>query len=308
MIENKVILSNGVEMPHLGLGTYPMMGQQLTDAVVAAYKEGYRLIDTADNYYNEKDLGESLHTLYSVTDAKREDMFLVSKVSDELYHPKTIGGGLNKGMYFWKTSPIMQKPNAVHDVVTKKIDDTLRFLKTDYLDLYLMHWPYPDYLTEIWYEMEQLYKSGKVRAIGMCNCRQRHFEKMKQSCEILPMVNQFEASPINTKASIVDYCDQNNIKVMVYSPLMSLRRKEMGDYQNLLTQLAAKYNVSTSQIVLRFDVQRGLIPIPKSTNANRLRSNISVFDFCLTDEDMKQLFAMNVNYQTLPESKACPGL
>lgn len=305
---NTIKLNNGVEMPHLGLGTYPMMGQQLTDAVVAAYNEGYRLIDTADNYYNEKDLGESLQTLYSKTDAKREEMFLVSKVSDELYHPKSVGGGANKGIYFWKNSPIMQHPNAVHDVVTKKIDDTLGFLKTDYLDLYLMHWPYPDYLNEIWYEMEQIYKSGKVRAIGMCNCRERHFEKMKPYCEILPMVNQFETSPINTKIPIVDYCNANDIKVMVYSPLMSLRRKEMKDYQNVLSGLASKYKVSTSQIVLRFDVQRGLIPIPKSTNASRLRSNISVFDFCLTDEEMKLLYSMNVDYQYLPESRSCPGL
>ena len=308
MIENKVILSNGVEMPHIGLGTYPMFGQQLTETVIAAYKEGYRLIDTADNYYNEKDLGESLRTLYATTDAKREDMFLVSKVSDELYHPASIGGGLNKGVYFWKSSVVMQQPNSVRDVVTKKIDDTLRFLKTDYLDLYLMHWPYPDYLMDIWYEMERLYQSGKVRAIGMCNCRQRHFEKMSQSCKILPMVNQFETSPINTKETIVDYCNENNIKVMVYSPLMSLRKNEMVDFQNLLVQLATKYNVSISQIILRFDIQRGLIPIPKSTNANRLRSNISVFDFCLTEEDMKALFAMNVNFQYLPESKSCPGL
>lgn len=307
MIENKIILSNGVEMPHIGLGTYPMIGQQLTNAVVSAYKEGYRLFDTADNYYNEKDLGESLSTLYSTLGAKREDIFLVTKVSDELYRPGTIGGGANKGIYFWKNSPIMQQFNAVHNVVTKRFEDSLRFLKTDYLDLYLMHWPYPDFFADIWYEMEQLYKQGKVRAIGICNCHPRHFDKLKQNCEIMPMVNQVETSPINTKVPIVNYCNEHNIAMMVYSPLMSLRRKEMIGYQQLLSILSEKYSVSTSQIILRFAIQRGLIPIPKSSNINRLRSNMSVFDFCLSENDMQQLYDMNVDYQYLPESKSCPG-
>ena len=308
MIENIVKLSNGVEMPHIGLGTYPMMGQQLTDALLAAYNVGYRLVDTADNYYNEKDLGESLKELYNRSNAKREDMFLVSKVSDELYHPHSVGGGQNKGMYFWKTSPEMQKPYAVYEIVNRKIDNTLSFLKTDYLDLYLMHWPYPDYFQEIWYEMEQVYKSGKIRAIGVCNCRPRHFERLLKSCEICPMVNQFETSPINTKSSIVEFCNNHNIKVMVYSPLMSLRIKEKRDYQAYLSELAAKYECTPAQINLRFDIQRGLIPIPKSSNPARLKSNFSVFDFNITSEEMDVLMSFNEDYQTLPESKSCPGL
>lgn len=307
-MKNNILLSNGVSMPHIGLGTYPMMGQQLTDAIINGYNVGYRLIDTADNYYNENDLGDSLGILYSKTEAKREDMFLVSKISDELYHPNEIGGGLNKGLYFWKNSPIMQNPNAVHDIVTKKIDDTLRYLRTDYLDLYLIHWPYPDFFPEIWYEMEQIYKKGKVRAIGVCNCRERHFEKLKHSCEIFPMVNQFETSPINTKVSLIEYCDQHDVRIMVYSPLMSLKRKEMTAYQDLLVELSKKYNVSTSQIVLRFDIQRGLIPIPKSANQERLKSNITVYDFSLSIEEMNMLLGMNVNFQYLPESRSCPGI
>lgn len=307
-MKDTIILSNGVEMPHLGLGTFPMMGQQLTDSLVSAYEVGYRLVDTADNYYNEEDLGYSLQFLYKNKGVKREEMFLVSKVSDELYHPHQPGGGLNKGLYFWKNSPVMQEPDAVHKVVNKKIDDTLRLLQTDYLDLYLMHWPYPDYFAEIWYEMEEIYKSGKVRAIGVCNCRERHFEKLKQTCRILPMVNQFETSPLNTKAPIVDYCNANDIKVMVYSPLMSLRMKHMTGYQEYLKLLAQKYSKNAAQINLRFDVQRGLIPIPKSSNPARLKSNISVFDFELTTEEMKTLSSFNVDLQTLPESRSCPGL
>ncbi|MBR2261333.1 MAG: aldo/keto reductase [Paludibacteraceae bacterium] len=301
-------LSNGVVIPHVGLGTYPMKGEELCHAVINAYNAGYRLIDTADNYYNESDLGNSLQILYAKTDAQRKDLFLVSKVSDELYPTNSIGGGQNKGKYFWKNSPIMQQDNAVHNVVRKKIEDTLNFLKTDYLDLYLMHWPYPDFFSEIWYELEQIYKEGLVRAIGVCNCRERHFEKLKQTCEILPMVNQFETSPINTRENTVKYCNENGIKVMVYSPLMSLKRIEKREYQEYLKILSQKYKKNTAQIVLRFDIQRGLIPIPKSSHQERLMTNISVFDFVLDSSEMDMLYGFNENYQYLPESKSCPGL
>lgn len=307
-MSNVIKLSNGIEIPHIGLGTYPMRGQTLTDAVIAAYENGYRLIDTADNYYNESDLGDSLSILYKHTQAKRDELFLVSKVSDELYHPQAVGGGLNKGIYFWKNSSIMKRPNAVHDIVTMKVDRTLENLHTDYLDLYLMHWPYPDFLVEIWEELERLYKSGKVRAIGMCNCQERHFEKLKKNCEIFPMVNQMETSPLNTKEGIIDYCNQNNIRVMVYSPLMSLKRREKTCYMSKLQELAKKYNITTAQVVLRYNIQRGLIPIPKSSDPNRLKINYDVFNFAFTVSEMDGLSSFNENLQSIPESKACPGL
>ncbi len=302
------ILNNDLPIPNIGLGTYPMFGDILTEAVNNAYEIGYRLIDTADNYYNEEDLGKSLQILYNKCGAIRKDLFLVSKVSDELYHPNEIGGGANKGIYFWKSSKVMQSPNAVRNVLNEKINKTLKFLKTDYLDLYLVHWPYPDFFIEIWHEMERLYKDGKVRAIGVCNCRERHFEKLKKHCEIFPMVNQFETSPLNTKTNLVEYCHQHDIKIMVYSPLMSLRYPGFESYNQYLTDLAEKYKKDKSQIVLRFDIQRGLIPIPKSANVGRLNSNFSIFDFSLETKEMDSLMSFNVNKAYLPESKSCPGL
>lgn len=303
-----IILSNGVEIPRIGLGTYPMIGETLTSAVVTAYKSGYRLIDTADNYYNEADLGLSLQKLYNSTDAKRNNLFIVSKISDELYRPTEVGGGCNKGIYFWKSSPVMQGPNAVHKVVQEKIRESLKRIKTDYLDLYLMHWPYPDFFEDIWYEMELIYKQGLVRAIGVCNCRERHFEKLREHCEIFPMVNQFETSPLNTKDEIIDYCDSNGIRVMVYSPLKSLNRMEFIKFHKLLEQLAEKYSCTKAQIILRFDVQRGLIPIPKSSNRSRLLSNINIDYFTLDESEIMQLKDCNVNLPYMPESRSCPGL
>lgn len=305
---HNVILSNGVEMPPIGLGTYPMYGETLTEAVIAAYSAGYRLIDTADNYYNEKDLGLSLSQLYDKTSATRDDLFLVTKLSDELYPAGSVGGGANRGIFFWKNSPYMKHPNAVKDIIEKKISNSLEWMKTEYIDALLMHWPYPDYFEEIWYEMERWYKKGVVRAIGVCNCRERHFEKLSKSCEIYPMINQFETSPINTKSSLVNYCDEHNVKVMIYSPLMSLRRSYLKEYQDYLKCLANKYGKNPAQIVLKFDIQRGMIPIPKSSNASRLISNIDLFDFSLSETEMKQLMNYNMDLAYMPESRSCPGL
>lgn len=305
---HNVTLSNGVTMPCIGLGTYPMYGEILTEAVISAYAAGFRLIDTADNYYNEKDLGNSLSKLYSKTAATRADMFLVTKLSDELYPAGTIGGGANRGIYFWRNSPVMQHPDAVKKIVEKKINNSLKWINTDYIDALLMHWPYPDYFEEIWYEMEQWYKKGVVRAIGVCNCRERHFDRLSKSCEIFPMINQFETSPINTKSSLVDYCNNHNVKVMIYSPLMSLHRNYLSEYQDYLKELGNKYAKQTAQIILRFDIQRGMIPIPKSSNASRLLSNIDLFDFSLTENEMKELTSFNMDLAYMPESRYCPGL
>lgn len=305
---HKLLLSNGIEIPQIGLGTYPMYGKTLTDAVFLGYSAGYRLIDTADNYYNEKDLGESLSQLYNKTSAIRKDLFLVTKLSDELYPAGTIGGGANRGIYFWQNSSAMQVPNAVRKIIEEKLSNSLKCLKTDYIDALLMHWPYPDYFEEIWYEMERLYRKGVVRSIGVCNCRERHFEKLSKSCEIYPMINQFETSPINTKASLVEYCNEHNVKVMIYSPLMSLRRVNLKEYQEYLKELCTKYRKDAAQIILKFDIQRGMIPIPKSSNAFRLQSNIDLFDFTLTIEEMNNLMNFNTNLAYMPESRSCPGL
>lgn len=302
-------LSNGIEMPQLGLGTYPMTGEVLSSAVIDAYNNGYRLIDSSDNYFNEEDLGHALKLLYTqVEDATRENLFIVSKVSDELYPPGSLRATSNMGKYFWRTSSLMQKPDAVRKVVNDKINSTLKALGTDYLDLYLMHWPYPDYFEEIWQCMEDLYQDGKVRAIGVCNCRERHLRYLKDHCRIQPMVNQIETSPINTKESLIRYCSDNGICVMVYSPLMSLRCKQYPRYQQCLNSIAEKHGVSISQVILRFDIQRGLVPIPKSSNNDRLLNNISVFHFNLDDEDINLLMSCNVNHQYMPESRECPGL
>lgn len=304
---NSVILSNGVEMPSIGLGTYPLYGDVLTNTLYEAYKIGYRLIDTADNYHNEKDLGESLDYLYSHSSATRKDMFLVSKISDDLYPQGTIDAGNNMGKYFWKSSSYMQEEQAVKKVITHKIEESLTSLHTDYLDLWLMHWPYPDYFEEIWYEMEQVYKQGKVRAIGLCNSRERHFEKLKKCSSVFPHVNQVETSPLNTKVDLLEYCNNNKVRSMVYSPLKSLSFHINEKYDKYVDYLAKKYNKTKEQIVLKFHIQRGTVPISKSTHTSRLSANYNIFDFEISNQEMNTLLSFNMDYQYMAESMRCPG-
>lgn len=306
-MQNEIILNNGIVMPHLGLGTYPMTGDLLSEAVYNAYSSGYRLFDTSDNYYNEEDLGSALKQLYLKSSSKRENLFLVTKVSDDLYKPGTIGGGANMGKYFWKNSIEMQSKDAVHRIVRQKFEDSLRYLQTDYIDLYLLHWPYPDYFKELWKELESLYSDKLVRAIGVCNCRERHLEYLKTFANDFPLVNQFESSPLNTKESLVNYCNENNIRVMIYSPLKSMNISN-NLYKSVLLDLSKKYDKSAAQIILRFDIQRGLIPIPKSSSITRIKDNIDVFDFVIESDDMQLLMNCNENRMYMPESRSCPGL
>ena len=149
-------LSNGLSIPAIGFGTYPLKGTILSEAISNAYLSGYRMFDTSDNYGNEKDLGIALLNLYRKNNVQRDELFLVSKISDELYPAGSlIGGGAgNKGKFFWKTSELMQYPNAVHDIVWRKLNNSIELLNSEYLDLLLLHWPYPDYFEEIWYEMQ----------------------------------------------------------------------------------------------------------------------------------------------------------
>lgn len=303
----KTTLNNGVEIPLIGIGTYPLFGDQLTQVITSAYDYGYRLIDTADNYYNEEDLGFALTSLYQKKGNVRKDLFLVTKISDELYRQGDCTPGMNRGMFFWKSSPFMQRPSACHDIIQKKISDSLHYLKTDYIDLLLMHRPYPDFFEEIWYEMELLYKAGIVRAIGLCNCYERHLDKLSKSSSVIPVINQIETSPLNTKQDLINYYNDKGVKTMVYSPLQTLKLNNQTEYQHKLSILAERHRKTTGQILLRYNIQRCLIPIPKSTNNSRLASNIDIFDFALSDQEMAELSAFNIDYQYLPESKGCPG-
>lgn len=296
MNKNK-ILNNGVEMPCIGMGTYPLQNKAMTIAVLAATRFGYRAFDTAHAYGNEVCLGNALHEAYRKNGLQRTDIFITSKIGENLDH------GIPDGKIFYASYP--NEKRDIKSIVSKQLNATLKKLQTDYLDLLLIHWPHPDYLIEIWNAMEDEYITGKVRAIGVSNCRERHLEKIIEAGKICPMVNQLEIHPLNTKKELITYCQQLGIQVEAFSPLLVMNRKLMD--ASILKLLAQKYNKSIPQVILRWDIQQGIIPIPKSGNPTRLQENINVFDFKLSEDDMKEIDKLNENCKALVESRYCPG-
>lgn len=291
------ILSNGVEIPSVGMGTYPLKGEALTKAIVAATSCGYRAFDTAKAYGNEVSLGNALQEAYRINRLKRSDVFITSKIGENFNH------GIPDGKLFYATYP--NEKRDITGIVSNQLDEILKNLRTDYLDLLLIHWPFPDYFVEIWKAMEGEYRTGKVRAIGVSNFRERHIQKIINSRSIVPMVNQFELHPMNTKKALVDYCQKLKIQVQAYSPLAVMNKKLIN--APILKLLAQKYKKSIPQIILGWNIEQGVIPIPKSGNPIRLQENINIYDFELTDEDMNGIDLLNENYTGVVESRYCPG-
>lgn len=292
-------LSNGVDMPVMGFGTYPMTGDVLYRSLLCALECGCTLFDTAHSYPNEGSIGEELARIFASSSFKREDVFLTSKIGDRLDH------GMPMGYYFYDSASCPDKNTRA--VVYGQVEDSLRKLRTDYIDLLLIHWPYNDCLEAIWLAMEELYRQGKVRAIGVSNHKVRHLQRIEKVCSIEPMVNQMFVSPINTQAKVMEYCRAKGIAVESYSPLMFLRQPNAMSASGEFAELCAKYGRSAAQIVLRWSVQKHIIPIPKSANPERIRKNYEVFDFALTDQEMSLLDSFNEDWQYLPESVYCPG-
>lgn len=251
-------LKNGHEIPAIGFGTYKiddpaLAAQTVKNAVLA----GYRLFDTAAFYGNEKEVGEGLRQ----SGAARKDVFLTSKVWNDRHG---------------------------YDETLKAFDQSLQNLGTDYLDLYLIHWP-KDKNVETWRALETVYKEGRVKAIGVSNFKEHHLDEILQEAEITPMVNQVEYHPLFQQKELKAYCGRMGIKLEAYSPLMRGEALKPAP----ITALAKKHGKTPSQIVLRWDIQNDVIPVPKSANAARMKENLDVFDFALSEQDMAQIAALD---------------
>ena len=258
-------LHNGVEMPGIGFGTWKAKdGADAYDSIIEALKAGYRHIDTAAMYRNEASVGKAVREC----GLKREEIFVTSKV-------------WNKNRGYEKTLAAFEK--------------TLATMELDYLDLYLIHWPAIPLQFEDWDEinlgtwkaMIELYKAGKIKAIGVANFYPKHLESLMKT-EVPPMVNQIEFHPGYTQDEVVKYCQENGIVVQGWSPLGN--GAVLGS--EFLAEMAAKYNKSVAQICLRFAVQNGIVPLPKSVTPERIASNLDIYDFEISEEDMKAIAAM----------------
>lgn len=248
-------LHNGVQMPYFGLGVYLSEdGKEVANAVNWALQEGYRHIDTASIYKNEAGVGEGIRQ----SGINRQDLFVVSKVwNDDQGYESTL----------------------------KAYEDSLNRLQLDYLDLYLVHWPVAGKFKETWRAMEYLYREKRVRAIGVSNFLQHHLEDLLADAETVPMVNQMEFHPYLVQQDLIDFCNKNTIQYEAWSPLMQGHIFEM----EIMKELAQKYNRTIAQIVLRWDLQKGVVTIPKSSKKERIIANADIFNFELAPEDVKLL-------------------
>lgn len=270
-LQDTVTLNNGVKMPGFGLGVFKVEeGPELVEAVKAAIKNGYRSIDTAAIYENEEGVGEGIRQGLKETGLSREELFVTSKVwNSDLGYEETL----------------------------KAYETSLQKLGLDYLDLYLIHWPVEGKYKDAWRALETLYKKDKVKAIGVSNFQIHHLENLLQNAEVKPVINQVEYHPRLTQKELRAYCEQQNIQLEAWSPLM---QGELLD-NDVLSAIAAKHNKSTAQVILRWDVQNGVITIPKSTKEHRIIQNADIFDFELTSDEMQEIDALNQNHRVGPD-------
>lgn len=296
----KLLTAGGGNVPFIGLGTYPLQGREMADMIRKAYLIGYRLFDTADDYHGEAGIGIAIGEMTNDGTCRREDLFIQTKISaDSSYNDEPL-----TGVFFNKYSKFMHR-HSVAEIVNEKVENSLREMKTDYIDSLLIHLPYPGYIEDIWAAMIKLKEEGKVRYIGVSNFHQRHIELIGKTGE-LPAVNEIYISPIGTKQEQVDYNASKDILLMTYSPLMDLASNRIPVEK--LTPMMEKYNKSAAQVILRWNIERGCLPLPKTKNSQRLKENFDIFDFSLTKEETESISSLNYDYQYMPESTLCPGL
>lgn len=284
-------LNNGVEIPVIGIGPGSVgellkptlhsntfitkVERKLTSRIknhfirrnyikslANALNLGYRLIDYSFAYGDGSDILEAI----KMSGLKREDIFLTSRVSNNQQFNGTVR------------------------------EDFLRSLEKvglDYIDMFMFHWPVTDHFVDTYKEMEKLYKEGYVKVLGVANCHQHHLQDIMDNCEIIPAVDQFEIHPLFTQKPLIEFCHQHGIAVQAYTPLA---RNDDRLRKNLILQgLSKKYHKTIQQIILRWDVQLQQIPIPRSLNPNRQKQNIDIFDFSLTEEEIKAIDSININ-------------
>lgn len=267
-MKEMVTLNNGIRMPHIGFGTIGQAGNQIVGNVAFALNHGYDLIDTANRYGNETEVGEGLKK----SGRKREDYFLETKLGPTLY----------------------ENDHA--------IDDTLTRLGVDYIDIMILHHPVNNYIYA--YRMlEKAYREGKLRAIGLSNFPVEKIREVIDQCEVKPALMQAEGHPYFPAEAVRPYCAEQNIALQTWFPLGHGNRDLIDE--PLFARIAAEHQKTPVQIILRWHVQMGFCPVPGSASPAHIEGNAQIFDFTLTDEEMERIAALNKHepiYQVTPES------
>lgn len=270
----KITLNNGIKIPNVGFGVFRVQDdEEVENSVKWALEAGYRLIDTAMIYKNEEGVGRAIKN----SGIPREEIFVTTKL--------------------WNT-------DQGYDSTLKAIDTSLDKLGLSYVDLYLIHWPTAsedlnesiDKREETWKAMEQIYKAGKAKAIGVSNYTITHLEQMKKYAQIQPSVNQFEFHPFLYQKQLLKYCKEHDIVVEAHSPLAPIADVKAVEYMNEgIDKIARKHGKTKAQVLIRWSIEQGVIPVVKSIHKVRIEENINVFDFKLDEEDTNVLNNMNVD-------------
>lgn len=270
-LQDTTTLYNGVKMPWLGLGVFKVEeGAEVVDAVRTAIRNGYRSIDTAAIYGNEEGVGEGIRLGMKDAGIAREDLFITSKV--------------------WNSDLGFESTLAAYETSLKK-------LGLDYLDLYLIHWPVEGKYKEAWRALETIYKEGRVKAIGVSNFHVHHLEDLMKNAEMKPMIDQIEFHPRLTQKELQAFCRENGIQMEAWSPLM---QGQLLDHP-VLKEIAERHQKSVAQVIIRWDLQNGVVTIPKSIKEHRIVENADVFNFELSADDMAKIDALNENFRVGPD-------
>jgi 2,5-diketo-D-gluconate reductase A len=272
----EVMLNNGQRIPQLGFGVFLIPPPQTEAAVTHALQAGYRHIDTAEMYGNEAEVGQAI----SKSGLSRGEVFLTTKLNNGAHRP---------------------------DDARRAFDGSLKALGTDYVDLFLIHWPLPtryggDFVST-WRTLEEFYSDGRARSVGVSNFQPHHLRRIHTEGEITPAVDQIEVNPYLTQDEVRQFCAEHQIAVEAWSPLG--RGSVLGD--PTIDDIARRYRKTPAQVVLRWHIERGNIIFPKSVTMARIRENVDIFDFELAPDDVEAISALNRNQRTGPDPDTFEG-
>lgn len=262
----KITLNNGVEMPMEGFGVFQVPDKsQCKTAVLQALDAGYRLIDTAAAYMNEEAVGDAIRE----SGIPRKELFITTKL--------------------WIQ-------DAGYENAKKAFQTSLDKLGLDYLDLYLIHQPYNDYYGS-YRAMEELYKEGRIRAIGVCNFYPERLVDLCMNATVIPAVNQVECHPFFQQKEALTVMKEHHVQIEAWGPFAEGQKNIFTN--DILTKIAGKYGKTTAQIILRWNIQRGVVVIPKSVHENRIQENINIWDFTLSEDDMEAIAQMDLGHSEI---------
>lgn len=260
---DRIKLNSGAEIPLMGFGTYRLTGEnEVKECIKTALETGYRLIDSAQMYGNEKFIGEAIRE----SGIPREEIFITTKLDNDQHG---------------------------YDKARRSFDKSMNRLNCGYVDLFLIHWPVEGLRLESWRALADIYNQGAVKAIGVSNYTIRHLKELFANSDVKPALNQVEFNPFNFREELLLFCNEQGIKLEAYAPLSrgnKFRNKAIQD-------ISAKYFKTPAQIMLRWAIQHNVIPIPKSSHKERIKENAEIFDFNMENKDMQKLDSLNENYR-----------